>query len=97
MEKEEPMTETREISDEPPAGLVNAQRLAIKVAETVAYNTTPGEVERDVRDRADALVLELGGTGVWTPTTVGFGSARSVAFRLTSRALSGFCGTSTSE
>lgn len=67
------MTDTREITDEPPAGLVEAQRLAIKVAETIAYSTKPMEIERDVRDRTDALVLELGGTGVWTPTTVGFG------------------------
>jgi Xaa-Pro dipeptidase len=67
------MNVLREISDEPPAGLVEAQRLAIKVAETIAYSTAPMEVERDVRDRTDALVLELGGTGVWTPTTVGFG------------------------
>ncbi len=67
------MTETRDITDEPPAGLVEAQRLAITVAELIAHSTKPMEIERDVRDRTDALVLELGGTGVWTPTTVGFG------------------------
>ena len=67
------MTDTRTITDVPPAGLVEAQRLAITVAETIAYDTKPMEVERDVRDRANALVLELGGAGVWTPTTVGFG------------------------
>lgn len=60
-------------SDEPPAGLVAAQRLAIRVAETTAAEATPGETEREVRDRADQLVKDLGGTGVWTPTTVGFG------------------------
>ena len=30
-------------------------------------------IERLTRDRADAWVVELGGGGVWTPTTVGFG------------------------
>ena len=59
------------IDDTPPAGLVEAQRLAICVAETIAAEVVPGECEREVRDRADKLVLELGGEGVWTPTTVG--------------------------
>jgi len=67
------MTDIREITDEPPSGLVEAQCLAIKVAETIAHGAKPMEVESDVRDRANALVLELGGTGIWTPTTVGFG------------------------
>jgi Xaa-Pro aminopeptidase len=61
------------ISDTPPAGLVEAQRMAIRVAETIAAGAAPGESEIEVRDRADTLVLELGGAGVWTPTTVGFG------------------------
>jgi len=64
---------TNEWSDEPPEGLVRAQRLAIDVAETIARQAAPGDSERLTRDRADALVLERGGTGVWTPTTVGFG------------------------
>lgn len=67
------MTGDRWIKDEPPGGLVEAQRLAIAVAETIASGTRPMETEREVRDRTDELVLELGGTGVWTPTTVGFG------------------------
>ena len=67
------MSDTVTVTDEPPAGLVEAQRLAITAAETIAYGTKPLEAERDVRDRTDALVRELGGTGVWTPTTVGFG------------------------
>ncbi len=62
-----------EFTDEPPAGLVEAQRLAIRVAEEAAATAKPGETEIEVRDRVDALVLEYGGTGVWTPTTVGFG------------------------
>lgn len=61
------------VSDEPPAGLVEAQRLAIRVAEAAAAATKPGETEREVRDRIDAHVVTEGGTGVWTPTTVGFG------------------------
>ena len=64
---------TTEWSDEPPEGLVRAQRLAIEVAETIAREASAGDTERLTRDRADALVVELGGTGVWTPTTVGFG------------------------
>jgi Xaa-Pro dipeptidase len=62
-----------QITDEPPAGLVEAQRLAIRVAEDAAAGAKPGETEREVRDRVDALVTDLGGTGVWTVTTVGFG------------------------
>lgn len=61
------------ITDTPPAGLVEAQRMAIQVAEAIAATATPGETEIEVRDRVDALVLELGGEGVWTPSTVGFG------------------------
>lgn len=61
------------ITDEAPAGLVEAQRLAIRVAEHACANAKPGETEREVRDRVDKLVIDFGGIGVWTPTTVGFG------------------------
>lgn len=61
------------VSDEPPAGLVEAQRLAIRIAEAACAEARPGETEREVRDRIDAQVVAAGGTGVWTPTTVGFG------------------------
>ncbi len=61
------------LTDTPPAGLVEAQRLAIQVAEMIAADAQPGETEIAVRDRADRYVTELGGTGVWTPTTIGFG------------------------
>lgn len=64
---------TQEWTDEPPVGLVEAQRLAIKVAETSAAQAVAGESEREVRDRTDQMVTEFGGDGVWTPTTVGFG------------------------
>lgn len=64
---------TNEWSEEPPEGLVRAQRLAIDVAETIARQAAPGDSARLTRDRVDALVVERGGTGVWTPTTVGFG------------------------
>lgn len=60
-------------TDEPPAGLVEAQRFAIRVAEASAAQAAAGETERQVRDRAEALVTEWGGDGVWTPTVVGFG------------------------
>ena len=61
------------IDDTPPAGLVEAQRLAIRIAETIAADARPGESEIEVRDRADRYVRDFGGTGVWTPTTVAFG------------------------
>ena len=60
-------------TDEPPAGLVEAQRFAIRVAEASAAQAAAGETERQVRDRTEALVAEWGGDGVWTPTVVGFG------------------------
>lgn len=59
--------------DTPPAGLVEAQRLAIRVAEAIAADAAPGESEIEVRDRADRYVREMGGVDVWTPTTIGFG------------------------
>jgi Xaa-Pro aminopeptidase len=61
------------IADTPPAGLIEAQRLAIRLAETIAADARPGETEIEVRDRADRYVREFGGTGLWTPTTIGFG------------------------
>ncbi|MDQ1124063.1 M24 family metallopeptidase [Microbacterium trichothecenolyticum] len=63
----------RSLTDEPPEGLVRAQRLAIRIAEEFARDIEPGESERAVRDRIDRRVVELGGAGVWTPTVVGFG------------------------
>lgn len=59
--------------DTVPEGLLRAQRLAIAVAERVAAEAQPGETEAQVAARTDALVRELGGTGTWTPTVVGFG------------------------
>lgn len=65
---------TEDISqDTPPAGLVEAQRLAIRIAEAIAADARPGETEIEVRDRADRYVRDFGGTDVWTPTTIGFG------------------------
>ena len=60
-------------TDEVPEGLLRAQRLAIEVAERIAAETRPGDTEAEVAARADALILELGGVGTWTPTVVGFG------------------------
>lgn len=71
---------TKEWTDEPPEGLVRAQRLAIKVAETSAAQAMAGESEREVRDRTDKMVTEFGGDGVWTPTTVGFGAGTLSCF-----------------
>ena len=65
--------QTPALSDEPPAGLVEAQRLAIRIAEEFAASIAPGTTEREARDAIDARVRELGGAGVWTPTVVGFG------------------------
>ncbi|KAI1621881.1 peptidase M24, structural domain-containing protein [Exophiala viscosa] len=62
-----------EVQDEPPAGLVKAQRLAIQVAEQIAKETVPGQTEKEVVVRIDNLIKTLGGVGVWTPTVVGFG------------------------
>lgn len=56
-----------------PEGLLRAQRLAIEVAERIAAEATAGDTEAEVAARADALILELGGVGAWTPTVVGFG------------------------
>jgi Xaa-Pro dipeptidase len=63
----------QQLTDEPPAGLVEAQRFAIRVAEASAAQAAAGETERQVRDRTEALVTKWGGDGVWTPTVVGFG------------------------
>lgn len=62
-----------DLTDEPPAGLVEAQRLAIRIAETAAREATAGETEREVHRRIDRQIIDDGGVGVWTPTTVGFG------------------------
>jgi Xaa-Pro dipeptidase len=71
---------TKQRTDEPPAGLVEAQRLAIRIAEESAARAAAGETEREVRDRTDALVTELGGESVWTPTIVGFGAGTLSCF-----------------
>jgi Xaa-Pro dipeptidase len=59
--------------DEVPEGLVRAQRLALAVAERIAAEAQAGETEAEVAARADALILEMGGIGTWTPTVIGFG------------------------
>jgi Xaa-Pro aminopeptidase len=59
--------------DDVPEGLLRAQRLAIDVAERVAAEAQAGETEAEVAARADALIVELGGVGTWTPTVIGFG------------------------
>jgi Xaa-Pro aminopeptidase len=61
------------LQDEPPVGLVQAQRLAIQVAERVVKEVVPGKSEKEAVRFADELIIKLGGVGVWTPTVVGFG------------------------
>lgn len=60
-------------TDHPPVGLVEAQQLAIRVAEEACRTVKPMQTEAEVRDLVDDLVIQHGGVGVWTPTTVGFG------------------------
>lgn len=67
-------------TDEPPAGLIAAQRFAVRVAEASAARAAAGETERQVRDRTEDLVTEWGGDGVWTPTVVGFGAGTLSCF-----------------
>lgn len=66
------MTE-QQITDEPPKGLVEAQRIAIRVAEAGTRAAFPGQTERELHQVMEQLVLEAGAVGTWTPTTVGFG------------------------
>ncbi|WP_181174190.1 M24 family metallopeptidase [Mesorhizobium sp. B2-3-11] len=68
------------VEDDPPEGLIEAQRLAIRIAEAIAADAQPGETEIEVRDRADRYVKDLGGIGVWTPTTIGFGQGTLSCF-----------------
>lgn len=62
------------LTDEPPAGLVHAQRLAIGVAEAMAERAEAGQTELELRDLAERTLGERGAAGVWTPTNVGFGA-----------------------
>jgi len=64
---------TENITDEPPAGLVEAQRIAIRVAEAGAQAAVAGQTERELHRIVDRMVLDSGAVGTWTPTTVGFG------------------------
>ena len=68
------MTYPANLTEDPPEGLVRAQRLAISVAEKVASEASAGQTEIDVRDRANTLVEASGGAGIWTITNVGFGA-----------------------
>ena len=68
------------VGDHPPAGLVEAQQLAISVAETIAEQAVAGQTEAEVRDVAEKLMAQLGGVQVWTPTNVGFGAGTLSCF-----------------
>jgi Xaa-Pro dipeptidase len=64
----------------PPAGLVQAQRLAVSVAEAIAEQATPGHTEREVYEQTERVLEEFGGRGTWTPTNVGFGAGTLSCF-----------------
>jgi len=68
------------VSNQPPAELVRAQRLAVAVAEAVAEQATAGQTEAEVRDLAEGMMEQGGGVGVWTPTNVGFGAGTLSCF-----------------
>ncbi|MBO4204411.1 M24 family metallopeptidase [Micromonospora echinofusca] len=70
----------RALPDEPPDELVEAQLLAIRAAETIAASARPGESEVVVHRRAGEILRDLGATGVWSPTTVGFGAGTLSCF-----------------
>ena len=63
----------QQITDDPPAGLVAAQRIAIRVAEAGARAAVAGQTERELHRVVDRMLLDAGAVGTWTPTTVGFG------------------------
>lgn len=63
----------KQITDEPPEGLVEAQRIAIRVAEAATRAAAPGQTERELHHIVERMVMDAGAVGTWTPTTVGFG------------------------
>ena len=67
------MTGHAGLTEDPPEGLVRAQRLAISVAEKIASEVAAGQTEAETRDWANALIEASGGAGIWTITNVGFG------------------------
>jgi Xaa-Pro aminopeptidase len=68
------------LSDAPPAGLCEAQRLAVDVAEALAERVEPGRSERDFFLDAESLLRETGAEDTWTPTNVGFGAGTLTCF-----------------
>jgi Xaa-Pro dipeptidase len=73
------MTQTP-VSNQPPGGLVEAQRLAVAVAEAIADPAAAGQSEAEVRDLAEKVLGQRGGGGVWTPTNIGFGAGTLSCF-----------------
>ncbi|MFF0311763.1 M24 family metallopeptidase [Streptosporangium sp. NPDC004379] len=70
----------RGLPDLPPDELVEAQLLAIRAAQAIAASARPGESEAVVHTRAGEILRDLGATGVWSPTTVGFGAGTLSCF-----------------
>jgi Xaa-Pro aminopeptidase len=62
-----------DLSDTPPGGLVAAQHLAIELADFAAHSAEPGMTEIELHALTERQLRARGGTGVWSPTTIGFG------------------------
>lgn len=67
------MTVQDPVESQPPRGLVEAQRLAVKVADAIAEQVVAGQTEAEVRNLAETIMRQGGGVEVWTPTNIGFG------------------------
>ena len=67
------MTVQDPVESHPPRGLVEAQRLAVEVADAIAEQVVAGQTEAEVRNLAETIMRQRGGVEVWTPTNIGFG------------------------
>jgi Xaa-Pro dipeptidase len=74
------MTAPAAVGNEPPAGLVAAQRMAIAVAEQLAAEAAPGQTEIELYDRAAEVLEAAGSVDTWTATNVGFGAGTLSCF-----------------
>ena len=65
---------------EPPAGLVEIQRLAREAAEWASGRAEPGMTEIELRDLVEEQVTAAGAVGFWSITNVGFGARSTICF-----------------
>jgi Xaa-Pro aminopeptidase len=65
---------------EPPAGLVEIQRLAREGAEWAAARAEPGMTEIELRDLVEERLVASGVAGFWSTTNVGFGARSTICF-----------------